>query len=56
LQESAWRCVQGVVAAIKAGEFWPPRELTGREAELDEFAALFHGGAAASLTWEEAKK
>lgn len=53
LQASAWRCVEGVVAAIRAGEFWPPRELTGFEAELDEFAALFHGGAAASLAWAE---
>ncbi len=53
LQAAAWRCAQGVVAAIQGGEFWPPRELTGREAELDEYAALFHGGAAASLVWEE---
>lgn len=55
MEASAWTCAQGVVAAIRAGEFWPPRELSGREAELDEFAALFHGGAAASVTWEEAK-
>jgi len=54
LEASAWTCVQSVIAAIEAGEFWPPRELTGREAELDPFAVLFHGGAAASLTWEEA--
>lgn len=53
LEASAWDCTQGVVAAIEAGEFWPPRELSGRDAELDEFAALFHGGAAASVTWEE---
>lgn len=55
LEESAWACAQGVLAAIQAGEFWPPRELSGREAEHDEFAALFHGGAAASLTWAEVK-
>jgi ATP-dependent helicase/nuclease subunit B len=56
LRESAWRCAQGVSAAICAGEFWPPRELTGREAERDEFAALFHQGAAASVAWEEAAR
>lgn len=55
LEASAWNCVRGVIAAIRAGAFWPPRELTGREAELDEFAPLFHGGAAASVTWAEAK-
>lgn len=54
LEASAWECARGVIAAIKAGVFQPPRELTGREAELDEFAALFHGGAAASIEWEEA--
>jgi ATP-dependent helicase/nuclease subunit B len=55
LQGSASRCLQGVVAAIRGGVFWPPRELAGRDAELDEFAALFHGGAAASLQWEETR-
>lgn len=55
LEASAWDCARGVIAAIRAGEFWPARELTGREAELDEFAPLFHGGAAASIAWEEAK-
>lgn len=53
LQLSAWRCAQGVVAAIRDGVFWPPRELAGREAELDDFAPLFHGGAAASVVWED---
>jgi ATP-dependent helicase/nuclease subunit B len=53
LQEAGWRCAREVVAAIRAGRFWPPRELTGREAELDEFAPLFHGGAAASVAWED---
>lgn len=52
LQESAWRCTEGVCAAIRAGEFWPPRELAGRESELDDFAALFHQGAAESVAWE----
>lgn len=53
LRESARRCAEGVCAAIGAGEFWPPRELTGRDAEMDEFAALFQQGAAASVAWEE---
>ena len=52
LQESAWRCTEGVCAAIRSGEFWPPRELAGRESELDDFAALFHQGAAESMAWE----
>jgi ATP-dependent helicase/nuclease subunit B len=56
LRESAWRCAQGVSAAIRAGEFWPPRELTGREAERDDYAALFHHGAAASVAWQEAAR
>ncbi len=55
LEASAWGCAQGVVTAIRRGEFWPPLELGGREAEQDEFAALFHGGAAASLRWAEAE-
>jgi ATP-dependent helicase/nuclease subunit B len=53
LQLAAWRCTQGVAAAVRRGEFWPPRALTGREAELDEFAPLFHGGEAASVEWED---
>lgn len=53
LQESAWRCATGVCAAIQAGEFWPPRELTGRQQEMDDFVVLFHHGAAASVAWEE---
>ena len=55
LQESAWRCTEGVCAAIRAGEFWPPRELAGRESERDDFAALFHQGAAESVVGEGAK-
>jgi ATP-dependent helicase/nuclease subunit B len=54
LQESAWRCTEGICTAIRAGEFWPPRELVGRESELDDFAALFHQGAAESVAWEGA--
>ncbi len=52
LEASAWNCAKGVVAAIKAGRYSPPTELTGREAEYDEFAPLFHGGVAASIVWE----
>lgn len=53
LETAAWDCACGVITAIKGGVFWPPRELTGREAEFDEFATLFHGGAAESIIWEE---
>jgi len=52
-QAAAEACAAGVVAAVVAGEFWPPHEPTGREAERDEFAELFHRGAAASVAWEE---
>lgn len=55
LEAAAWDCACGVIAAIQAGEFWPPRELTGRDAEFDEFAALFHGGVAESVVWGQAK-
>jgi ATP-dependent helicase/nuclease subunit B len=51
LDAAAMRCTEGVIAAIRAGEFWPPRELAGRTAERDDFAALFHHGAAASVAW-----
>ena len=52
-QASAEACATGVVSAVLAAEFWPPRELTGRDAQQDEFAELFHGGAEASIAWEE---
>ena len=52
LAESAWHCAGGVAAAIRGGKFWPPNEDV-RE-EYDEFAALFHHGAAASIAWTEA--
>ena len=54
-QAAAERCAEGAVAAIVAGEFWPPAELSGREAEWDEFAELFHRGAAESVAWEGAR-
>jgi ATP-dependent helicase/nuclease subunit B len=53
LQEAAWSCAEGISAAIRAGIFWPPRELHGREAEQDDFAALFQRGAGASVAWKE---
>jgi ATP-dependent helicase/nuclease subunit B len=54
LKASAWACALGACAAIRVGEFWPPRELPAREAERDEFAGLFHHGAAASVAWRAA--
>ncbi len=51
LQSSALGAAEAVCTAIRAGEFWPPAELAGREAERDEFAALFHRGAAESVAW-----
>ena len=53
LAEAAWRCAGGVAAAIRAGEFWPPNENV--RADYDDFAALFHHGAAASVAWPEEK-
>lgn len=50
--EAAWRCATGVAAAIRAGQFWPPNEAI--RPEQDEFAALFHHGAAASVASKEA--
>ena len=41
-----------LATAVVAGEFWPPREISGREADWDEFAELFHQGAAASVARE----
>ncbi len=49
LLASAAACADGVAAAIRAGEFWPPAEdATGRDA----FAMLFHHGTAESVAWE----
>lgn len=49
LQDSAIRCAEGVCAAIRRGEFWPPSE--GLRPEEDPYAELFHRGAAASVEW-----
>lgn len=54
VQASAERCATGVAAAVVAKEFWPPREVAGREAEWDDFAELFQQGAAASIAREVA--
>lgn len=49
VRRSAERCADALAAAIRAGQFWPPQELTARE---DAFAPLFHRGTAASVVWE----
>lgn len=46
LLASAGACADGVAAAIRAGEFWPPAELA---TDQDDFGALFHRGAAESV-------
>jgi ATP-dependent helicase/nuclease subunit B len=51
LAESAWKCAEGVTAAVRTGVFWPPNE-TVRE-DHDVFATLFHHGVAGSVAWEE---
>lgn len=51
LQRAALTCAEGVCAAIRAGEFWPPAE--EMRPQSDDYAALFHHGAAASIAWEE---
>jgi ATP-dependent helicase/nuclease subunit B len=47
-QATADRCAEGIVAAVRAGRFWPPIEL---DAENDTFASLFHRGPAGSVSW-----
>lgn len=49
LDAAAWRCAEGVAAAIRAGEFWPPGE--GVRDDQDEFGSCFHHGAAESVRW-----
>jgi ATP-dependent helicase/nuclease subunit B len=53
LAEAAWHCAEGVAAAIRAGEFWPPNE--NMDERYDDFAALFHHGVAASVDGEGAR-
>ncbi len=52
LASAAWACVEGVTSAIMKNEFWPPREMKGRELEWDDFAPLFHNGAEESVDRE----
>ncbi|MEI6860918.1 MAG: PD-(D/E)XK nuclease family protein [Verrucomicrobiota bacterium] len=52
LQAAAMACAERTAAAIAAGDFWPPAEWTGRDAERDAFAELFHREAAASVEAE----
>lgn len=49
LQEAALRAAAGICAAIRAGAFWPPNEHI--DEDRDEFAALFHRGAAESVAF-----
>lgn len=51
LQASALDCAENVCRAIGAGAYWPPNE--DFPARRDDFAALFHHGAAASVDWKE---
>lgn len=46
LLAAAEDCADGVTAAIRAGEFWPPAEIP---ADDDDFASLFHHGAEDSV-------
>lgn len=50
LQAAALRCAHGVLAAVRAEQFWPPNETI--DPERDAFAALFHRGVAASVARE----
>jgi ATP-dependent helicase/nuclease subunit B len=52
LASAAWTCVEGVTSAIMASEFWPPRELRGRELDWDDFSTMFHNGAEESVDCE----
>lgn len=51
LHESALRCAEGVAAAVRAGNFWPPNEEL--RPDYDEFATLFQRGVTASVAWSE---
>lgn len=53
LAAAAWRCAEGVAAAIRAGEFWPPNENV--RADRDAFATLFHRGVAESVIFPGAE-
>ncbi|MGH8017369.1 MAG: PD-(D/E)XK nuclease family protein [Opitutaceae bacterium] len=49
--EAAWRCAEGIAEAVADEQFRPPREI---KAGRDDFASLFHHGAAASVAWPAA--
>lgn len=49
-QEAADRCADGIVAAVKTNQFWPPAE---QDERFDEFAHLFHRGFEESIDWPE---
>lgn len=53
LHAAAMRCAEGVCAAIRAGEFWPPNESI--RPEWDDFAPLFQRGVAESVDWQPAR-
>ena len=44
-QAAAMQCAGAVAGAVQAGRFWPPAE----DVAYDDFAALFHHGAAESI-------
>ncbi len=47
-REAAWRCAEGIAEAVAAARFWPPGEV---KPDRDDFAPLFHHGAAESVAW-----
>lgn len=49
LHAQAMAAAEGVCAAIRAGEFWPPNPHI--DERTDEFAELFQRGAAESVAW-----
>jgi ATP-dependent helicase/nuclease subunit B len=51
LHDAAMRCAEGICAAIARGEFWPPNAEI--RPDNDEFATLFHHGAAESVAWRD---
>lgn len=48
LHAAAMACAEGVVASVKAGEFWPPSEKAGND-DSNGFGGLFHQGVGASI-------
>jgi ATP-dependent helicase/nuclease subunit B len=50
---AARRCAEGVAAALSAGIFWPPAEVSPWD-EDEALAGFFHHGTAASVNWGKA--